>query len=66
MNYRSNVRELRSERILPVHLERLAVVYIRQSTLQQVRLASRINATSIRVSGTCPSFGVEFKSGFGD
>lgn len=28
--------ELRSEKILPSHWERLAVVYVRQSTLQQV------------------------------
>ncbi|MDV2994730.1 MAG: hypothetical protein N4J56_004384 [Chroococcidiopsis sp. SAG 2025] len=36
MSYRTNIREFRSEKILPVHLERLAVVYVRQSTLQQV------------------------------
>lgn len=27
---------LRSEKLLPIHFERLAVVYVRQSTLQQV------------------------------
>lgn len=27
---------LRSEKIMPQHLERLAVVYVRQSTVQQV------------------------------
>lgn len=36
MNPKHNVHGLRSEKILPVHLERLAMVYVRQSTLQQV------------------------------
>jgi len=38
MNQHHQLEELglRSEKIVPVHLERLAVVYVRQSTLQQV------------------------------
>ncbi len=36
MSPRTEPREWRSEKILPHHYERLAVVYVRQSTLQQV------------------------------
>jgi len=36
INHNPEKWELRSEKILPCHWERLAVVYVRQSTLQQV------------------------------
>lgn len=36
MSHNREIGELRSEKILPCHWERLAVVYVRQSTLQQV------------------------------
>ena len=36
MSPRTELGEWRSEKILPHHLDRLAVVYVRQSTLQQV------------------------------
>lgn len=36
MSYKAEARRWRSEKILPTHLERLAIVYVRQSTLQQV------------------------------
>ncbi|MDZ4876879.1 MAG: hypothetical protein CLLPBCKN_006314 [Chroococcidiopsis cubana SAG 39.79] len=36
INHNPEKWELRSEKILPYHWERLAVVYVRQSTLQQV------------------------------
>ena len=36
MSHNFENMEWRSEKILPHHLDRLAVVYVRQSTLQQV------------------------------
>lgn len=36
MNPKLETSNLRSEKIQPIHLDRLAVVYVRQSTLQQV------------------------------
>jgi|GEM_PF-4603936 len=36
MNFKIEARNLRSEKIQDIHLERLAVVYVRQSTLKQV------------------------------
>ena len=36
MNHPSNGQSLHTGKLLPHHLERLAIVYVRQSTLQQV------------------------------
>jgi len=36
MSQEFELYKLRSEKILPYHQEKLAVVYVRQSTLQQV------------------------------
>ena len=36
MSRNSETHQLRSEKIQPIHLERVAIVYVRQSTLQQV------------------------------
>jgi hypothetical protein len=59
MSHYLETGELRSEKILPSHWERLAVVYVRQSTLQQVRLSSRVNPTSVWVGQSGFGTGLE-------
>ena len=50
--------DVRSEKLRPFHRERLAVVYVRQSTAKPRLGPSRVHAASIWVGQSSPSAGV--------